>query len=256
MKYATAIYDNSIKKSTMKFVDEGQSMRFAQFCQLDMLLEGNKEYLKKFSGHNDSVQLVQKFQEIKKRIKSPMNDIDWWIRRPYSEFQHFVKSFDLSCTKTDRKDFELRRLAIKNGAVLLDVYEGYEIWYPSTYEAAKILGRNYKHSPTHWCICADDNGFYWYGEHNDEDFVFLIRQQTKHDVFDKIALVFNPKALKTHAWNSMFFETWDADDNPDEYNDEDIMHHVYDLLKQHPELKKNQKHSGGFLSRLMQLFSY
>ena len=95
-------------------------------------------------------------------------------------------SFDPS-NKKERRDSNYKQEAIDNDAKLLDTRDGYEIWYVPTYEAMKILGRFYKGRSAKWCVASDDPDF-WFENHDEDEFMVLIREHPKNDVFDKIAI--------------------------------------------------------------------
>lgn len=89
--------------------------------------------------------------------------------------------------KKQRRDADYRKQALENGAKLLDTRDGYEIWYVPTYEAMRILGRFYKGRSAKWCVASDDPEF-WFDNHDEDEFIVLVREQPKNDEFDKIAL--------------------------------------------------------------------
>jgi hypothetical protein len=67
------------------------------------LTEGKQEYLKKYSSEPDVKTVVNQFWTIRQRLKNPENDIDWWIKKPFSELKQFVLNFDTSKNKSSRK---------------------------------------------------------------------------------------------------------------------------------------------------------
>lgn len=114
---------------------------------------------------------------------------------------------------------------------MLGQLDGYEVWYVPDYEASKILGRNYKHRPTHWCISSDDLD-YWYENYDTSEFMFLIRSKPKNDNLDKIAVEFENGG---HSYNRDKINVWDLDDVSDRedgpFIPDSIVHEVWIMFK-------------------------
>ena len=119
-------------------------------------------------------------------MSAPQNDIDWWIKKPFADLKSFVLNYN-PVNKKQRRDADYMQQATDNGAKLLGTRDGYEIWYVPTYEAMRILGRFYKGRSAKWCVASDDPEF-WFDNHDEDEFVVLVREHPKNDEFDKIAL--------------------------------------------------------------------
>lgn len=134
--------------------------------------EGRREYLAKYRSEPDAEEVVGAFWKIRSRAKSPENDIDWWIKKPFGDLKKFVDGFDTRKRSARRSD-EYSKKAEKYGAVLMDEKDGYEIWYVPSYEAAVQLGRFYRNISAKWCI-STDNPTYFSDNYRDSEFMFLI----------------------------------------------------------------------------------
>ena len=148
--------------------------------------ESKQTYLQKYADEPDAKKIVDSFWAIKQRLSAPQNDIDWWIKKPFADLKRFVQTYDTS-NKKQRRDIDYRRQAVENDAKLLGSRDGYEIWYVPTYEAMRVLGRFYKGQSAKWCVASDDPEF-WYDNHDEDEFVLLIREHPEHDEFDKVAI--------------------------------------------------------------------
>lgn len=97
-----------------------------------------------------------------------------------------MSSYDAS-NKQERRNANYKQQAVDDGAKLLGSRDGYEIWYVPTYDAMKTLGRFYKGCSSKWCVASDDPEF-WFDNHDEDEFMLLIRENPKHDKFDKVAI--------------------------------------------------------------------
>lgn len=196
--------------------------------------ENKNEYLKKFQTEPEVKSIVDKFWQIKQRLKAPQNDIDWWIKKPFNELKQFVLSFNTS-NKKERRESNYKHEAIENGAKLLDIKDGYEIWYVPTYEAMEILGRYYKGCSAKWCVASDDPEF-WFDNHTDDEFILLIREHPQHNEFDKIALQMENHG-RYYSQNEII--PWDLNNNDRTFTNDDLMHYAWLLFKDNGEVRDN-----------------
>lgn len=173
---------------------------FSKFIKLVELNEGRKEYLVKYSNEIDVKDIVNKFLTIRQRLKSPENDIDYWIKKPYSEFKEFVLGYDLSKNKSDRKQDQYVKKAEAAGAIYFGNFGLYEAWFIPTYEAAVELGRFYKNLSTKWCICTDNPDFF-NQKYAKFKFVFLISDDRSLGDKQKLALQIDDKFLLEGIWD-------------------------------------------------------
>ena len=190
------------------------SIKQLQNAVFNLITEDKKAFLAKFQDEPNVQQTVDKFwNEIRHRANGQNKDIEYWYKRPYSEFQKFVDTFDLSSKqeKKQRQQYELKQQAEDAGAQMLGILNGYEVWHIPTYEASVILGRNYKNRPTHWCISSDDPE-YWFENYDIAEFIFLIREQPIGDEYDKVAIEFQDGGRTFNVDNIV---VWDLNDNDD-----------------------------------------
>ena len=199
----------------------------------EYLTENKTAYLKKFQDEPDVKAIVDQFWIIRNRTKSPMNDIDWWIKKPYSEFKNFVMSFDTR-NKTERREENWRQNAINNDAKILGTKDGYEIWYVPTYDAMVILGRFYKGRSAKWCVASDDPDF-WFDNHEDSEFVVLIREHPQHDEFDKVAI-----EMMNHGryYNEDDIIPWDLENDDWTFTNDQLIHEAWLLFKDNGETRE------------------
>lgn len=195
--------------------------------------ENKAAYLKKFQEEPDVKTITDQFWIIRSRVKAPMNDIDWWIKKPYSEFKNFVLSFDTR-NKSERREEDWRQNAINNDAKLLGTKDGYEMWYTPTYDSMRILGRFYKGRSAKWCVASDDPDF-WFDNHEDSEFVVLIREHPQHDEFDKVAI-----EMMNHGryYNEDDIIPWDLENEDWTFTNDELIHEAWLLFKDNGESRE------------------
>lgn len=200
----------------------------------NILYENKQTYINKYYNEPELKSIVDKFWQIRHRLKAPQNDIDWWIKKPFNELKQFVLSFNAS-NKKERRESNYKQDAIENGAKLLDIKDGYEIWYVPTYEAMEILGRYYKGCSSKWCVASDDPEF-WFDNHMDDEFILLIREHPQHNEFDKIALQMENHG-RYYSQNEII--PWDLNNNDRTFTNDDLMHYAWLLFKDNGEVRDN-----------------
>lgn len=197
------------------------------------LNESKATYLQKYKDEADAKKIVDAFWQIKSRLHAPENDIDWWIKKPFNALKDFVLSFDNQSNVKTRRAEAVYQEAIDNGAELLDERNGYEFWYIPTYDAMKVIGRDYKNRPAKWCVASDDPSF-WYENYDQSEFIVLVRKQPKHDEFDKVAIQFEDGG---NYFNIDNIVTWDLDNNDKTFDEGavdgsyEMIEHAWHLLK-------------------------
>lgn len=102
---------------------------------------------------------AQKFFKLKPRIKSPQNDLYYWLKREPVELQDFLNDLESTKSKT-----QIEREA-KQGAKLLYNKNGWKIYRIDTYEAATYYGKN-----TKWCISGNYPGSEGQGQEYFDDY--------------------------------------------------------------------------------------
>ena len=205
----------------------------------DYLNENKATYLQKYRDESDVKSIVDMFWAIRNRLSAPQNDIDWWIKKPFNDLKSFVQNFDIS-NKRQRRDANYKQQAIDSGAKLLDTKDGYEMWYVPTYDAMVAIGRFYKGRSAKWCVASDDPDF-WFDNHEDSEFVVLVREHPKNDEFDKVAI-----EMMNHGryYNEDDIIPWDLENNDFTFdrgvidNSEELVHYAWTLFKDNGETRE------------------
>lgn len=197
------------------------------------LNESKATYLQKYKDEADAKKIVDAFWQIKSRLSAPQNDIDWWIKKPFADLKSFVLNYN-PANKKQRRDADYRKQALENDAKLLDTRDGYEIWYVPTYEAMMILGRFYKGRSAKWCVASDDPEF-WFDNHDEDEFVVLVREHPQNDEFDKVAI-----QMMNHGryYNEDDIIPWDLENDDRTFTDDDLIHEAWLLFKDNDELRE------------------
>ena len=129
----------------------------------------DKQKLIDFVG-NDYTEL---FFDLKNRgrLKSPKNDIYYWLKRKPQELRDFLLDMNQTISNSEQRRRE------KSGATLLYNKDGWKIYKIDTYDSAKYYGKG-----TRWCISgnypgSESRGEYYFEEYKDrgvEDYYFII----------------------------------------------------------------------------------
>lgn len=199
----------------------------------DHLNENKATYLQKYKYESDVKSIVDTFWSIRNRLSAPQNDIDWWIKKPFNDLKSFVQNFDKS-NKRQRRDANYKQQAIDNGAKLLDTKDGYEIWYVPTYDAMVAIGRFYKGRSAKWCVASDDPDF-WFDNHEDSEFVVLVREHQQNDEFDKVAI-----EMMNHGryFNEDDIIPWDLENEDWTFTNAELIHEAWLLFKDNGETRE------------------
>ena len=199
----------------------------------DHLNENKATYLQKYRNESDVKSIVDMFWSIRNRLSAPQNDIDWWIKKPFNDLKSFVQNFDKS-NKRQRRDANYKQQAIDNGAKLLDAKDGYEMWYVPTYDAMVAIGRFYKGRSAKWCVASDDPDF-WFDNHEDSEFVVLVREHPQNDKFDKVAI-----EMMNHGryYNEDDIIPWDLENEDWTFTDDNLIHEAWLLFKDNGETRE------------------
>ena len=199
----------------------------------DHLNENKATYLQKYRNESDVKSIVDMFWSIRNRLSAPQNDIDWWIKKPFNDLKSFVQNFDKS-NKRQRRDANYKQQAIDNGAKVLDTKDGYEMWYVPTYDAMVAIGRLYKGRSAKWCVASDDPDF-WFDNHEDSEFVVLVREHPQNDKFDKVAI-----EMMNHGryYNEDDIIPWDLENEDWTFTDDNLIHEAWLLFKDNGETRE------------------
>lgn len=114
---------------------------------------------------------IQRFDNLRKSLKSPENDYYYWIKnKSVEDLLDFI--IDTECERTRKKN---SREAIKSGAKLIKSTAHWNIYSITNFEAAQQYGRD-----TTWCITGynGEGRRYWDKYTNDGyDFYFIITKE-------------------------------------------------------------------------------
>jgi hypothetical protein len=113
-------------------------------------------------------ELADRFLAIRNKLKSPENDLYYWIKnKTPGELDAYIR--DRESTKSVT---QIKKEISENGAELVDETDLWKVYHITTYEAAQKYGRD-----TKWCITGIDNwGDKYWKEYKEKgvEFYFLI----------------------------------------------------------------------------------
>jgi hypothetical protein len=129
--------------------------------------KADEQRLVDFAG----TELAKRFLAIRPRLKSPENDLYYWIKnKSIAELEQRITS--LEQTKTNRQ----AKQDISSGAKLVCETPNWKVYHITTFEASQHYGRD-----TKWCITGinDYGDRFWkdYHEAKGADFYFLIAKK-------------------------------------------------------------------------------
>lgn len=164
------------------------------------------------------------------RLKSPQNDIYYWLKKKPQELRDFLMNMHLT-----RSNSEQRKLD-KSGADLVYNKDGWKIYKINTYDAAKYYGKG-----TKWCISGNYPGQESKGEAYFNDYKNL-------GVKDYYFII-NPE---NHKWcylyaNANFPESvlWDEKDNGvSDIYDDTVPNFPKEAIEALPGIKVHMKTTG------------
>jgi len=184
----------------------------------------------KMSAENqDNTQkYVNKFwNEIRNKETDPQKkDINYWLKVGFPQFANYVDTFK---SEKDKKIDSKNLTSFDHSkGKLLEVIDDYELWQVDSYNASKYLGREYKNSPTKWCISSNSEE-HWHDYYIDQDkrFYFLISRIRHPDLSDE------------HKWDKIAIAIdidkkiayWDLSDNRfNKTHTTDTPIHIIELL--------------------------
>ena len=134
--------------------------------ELSTLNEGkaDTQRLVDFAGQ----ELADRFLAIRNKLKSPENDLYYWIKnKTPGELDAYIG--DRESTKSAT---QIKKEISENGAELIDETDLWKVYHITTYEAAQKYGRD-----TKWCITGINNwGDKYWKEYKEKgvEFYFLI----------------------------------------------------------------------------------
>ena len=141
--------------------------------------------------------LADKFLALKSKLKSPENDLYYWIKnKTPEELANFLDEREATKTNT-----QVKKEIAEQGAKLVQETEHWKIYNITSYAAAQAYGRD-----TKWCITGINNwGDKYWREYKDKgvDFYFLItKEEYNPRAFDsKFAIAIYPDKKTYEAFN-------------------------------------------------------
>ena len=103
--------------------------------------KADEQKLIDFAGED----LAKRFFTLKPRLKSPENDLYYWLKKNLSEFEQFISDTENTKSKTQQKK------SVGDGAKLVGENEYWKVYHITTFEASQKYGRDSK-----WCITGVD----------------------------------------------------------------------------------------------------
>lgn len=185
-----------------------------------------KTVLKKFvdQGHSETVvqQYLLAFKELRdKKDLGAFKDIDLWGKKPFEEFQDFVRKTMSQKSKTEEKKLEK-----SEGAELVHQNKDWSVYKILNHKAARQYGAG-----TRWCITEED-GTRWREYTKNSVFYFLIsKNRSENSPYYKIAVQVN----KHGSLNNKF---WDATD--DAWSADQLLHNgiLLEVFKDKEEMNE------------------
>lgn len=168
--------------------------------------------------------IAKLFFSMKSRLKSPENDIYYWLKRSPKELEDRLSELQVTKTRSQKDD------EASKGAELLYNQDGWKVYHITTYPASVKYGKN-----TQWCIAGSkrwSNGergeeyfndytrqgveFYFYIKSNDEKYALALTPQNgNYQVFnqvdddvsnDDLSFLPNVDGLPTFTWDVSTFD--------------------------------------------------
>ncbi len=141
--------------------------------------------------------LANRFLTVKSKLKSPENDIYYWLKKTPEELEAFLSSTEQNKSKT-----QIKKEVAGQGAKLVCSTQHWDVYNITTYEAAQIYGRD-----TKWCITGINNwgDSHWqdYKYNKGADFYFLITKENydPRALDSKFAIAIYPDGETYEAFN-------------------------------------------------------
>lgn len=158
-----------------------------------LLFESKADQLKlvNFAGQ----QLADEFFKLKQRMKSPYNDIYYWLKKSPEELQEYINSLHSTQTQSEKRN------SAKEGADLIADENGWKVYEILTYPASVYYDKN-----TQWCIAGSkrwNNGeqgeeyfdqytlewgvrFFFFIKSNNEKYAVALYPSGKTEVFNSV----------------------------------------------------------------------
>lgn len=140
--------------------------------------------------------LPNRFLAIKNKLKTPENDLYYWINKTPEELEAFLTKIEQKKSNT-----QVKKEVAGQGAELVCSSKHWNVYHITTYEAAQTYGRD-----TKWCITGINNwGDQYWKEYKDKgiEFYFLITKDNYDPrAFDsKYAIALYPDGIGYEAFD-------------------------------------------------------
>ena len=77
-----------------------QLVEAISYLSNQLVLEDKKAFLKKFANEPDVLEITDYFwNNVRSRANGKYKDIEYWYKRPFSEFRQFVNNFNMTSKK-------------------------------------------------------------------------------------------------------------------------------------------------------------
>jgi hypothetical protein len=120
--------------------------------------KADEQKLIDFAGED----LAKRFFVLKPKLKSPENDLYYWLKKDLNDFEQFINDTENKKSKTQQKK------SISDGAKLVGENEYWKVYHITTFEASQKYGRDSK-----WCITGVDGyGDRYWKAYTDEGIQF------------------------------------------------------------------------------------
>jgi hypothetical protein len=155
--------------------------------------KADTERLIAFAGQ----ELTDKFLSLKSKLKSPENDLYYWIKKTPEELEAFLTKIEQKKSST-----QIKKEVAGQGAKLVCSTPHWDVYNITTYEAAQAYGRD-----TKWCITGINNwgDSHWqdYKYQRGVDFYFLITKENydPRALDSKFAIAIYPDGETYEAFN-------------------------------------------------------
>ena len=133
----------------MSMLNIAKKLKHLEKCELTEA-KADTQRLIDFAGQD----LADRFIAIKNKIKSPENDLYYWVKnKTPAEFEQFIASVE-----NIKSNSAIKKEIADHGAELVSESEHWKIYHITTFEASQKYGRD-----SQWCITGVNNGgsAYW-----------------------------------------------------------------------------------------------
>jgi len=160
-------YLKTLKDLKTSFEEKEMSLEKLETSDSLTEAKADEQRLIDFAGES----LAKRFLSIKNRLKSPENDIYYWLKKTPVELEDRVNEIENTISKTKHKKIEKTK-----GAELVTEENGWKVYRIDTYEASCLYGKG-----TKWCTASTETSKY-FNDYKDKGIVlyYFIRNNEKY----------------------------------------------------------------------------